>query len=156
MADTPYTEITEVEATLRGLPEQADTTYRRDSDGIDRGYNVGAQVYWPLGRSLFGADLDIGGLPRDKGPIADAIAKAQATLVEALEAHGGKPLCSVMIVHAEGFTPDGGIDAYADDHDGPQTPDDLLAFALRGVGALAKRYGLPFAVMDVAGEGGQG
>jgi len=104
-----------------------------------------------------GFDGDGGGSEqRKRSPIGRAIAAAQAALEEAIEAEGGKVLCAVMIVHAGGVAPDGGIDACADDVDGPQSPDDLLAFALNGVASLADRYGLPFAVMDVPTTGGQG
>jgi hypothetical protein len=53
MSDTPYLEISEAEATARGLPASAD--YRRDPDGVDRGYHAASQTFWTLGESPFGA-----------------------------------------------------------------------------------------------------
>jgi hypothetical protein len=155
MADTQYEEITEAAATERGLPELADTTYRRDADGVHRAYNVTSQTFWKLGASPFGADLDIGGLPRDKGPISEVIAAAQAMLAADLEARGARVLCAVMLVHVEGLEPSAGLDVHADDDGGPQDPQDVLDFALAGVRSLAARYGIPFALFDIP-AGGQG
>lgn len=144
---TPYREVTEDEATAAGLPGQPDTTYR-DEGGDTVGYNAGTRTFWKLGRSPFGADP----VPRDRSAIGRAIAQAQETLEAAIEREGGRVLCAVMIVQADGLTPNGGVDATADDVDGPQTPDDMLSFVLVGVGQLAARYGLPFSVMGV-GQG---
>lgn len=146
---TPYREISEVEATDAGLPEQPDTTYRKEN-GETFAYNAGTRCFWKLGRSNFGADD--GGHERRATPIGRAIAAAQATLADALALEGGEVLCAVMLVHAQGVKPDAGVDAVAHDTDGPQDPDDLLAFAITAVGQLAERYGLPFAVL----EGGPG
>jgi hypothetical protein len=146
-----YREVTEAEATDAGLPEQPDTTYREE-DGRTVAYNVGTRCFWKLGCSTFGAEP---GESRAKSPIGRAVEQAQATLEEAIEAEGGKVLCAVMIVHAEGLTPSGGIDVQADSDDGPRDPEDILAFALSGVEQLAGRYGKPFAVFN-APVGGQG
>jgi hypothetical protein len=151
MSDVPYREVTEAEATEAGLPGQPDTTYRRHADGDDYAYNAGTLCYWKLGRSPFGDSPD-----RDRTPIGRAVDKAQAALNESIEADGGRVLASVMLVHAEGVEPTGGVDANVDAADGPQDPDDLLAFILFGVGQLAERYGLTFRVMDVPDIGGQG
>lgn len=149
---TPYREVTEAEATEAGLPAQRDTTYRQEA-GETVAYNVGTRTFWKLGRSPFGPDSDE---TRQRSPVGRAIERAQAALEEAIEAEGGRIMCAVMIVHAEGVTPSGGIDVSADEADGPQDPDDLLAFALKGVAMLAERYGRPFAIMDVPTTGGQG
>jgi hypothetical protein len=53
---TPYLEISEVEATMRGLPEAA--TYRRDDDGVHRAYHEGSGTFWKLGTSPFGTHPD--------------------------------------------------------------------------------------------------
>lgn len=148
---TPYREVTEAEATDAGLPEQPDTTYREE-DGHTVAYNAGTSCFWKLGRSTFGGEP---GEQRAKSPIGRAVAKAQETLEAAIEAEGGKVLCAVMIVHADGLTPSGGIDVSADDDDGPRDPEDILALALSGVEQLAGRYGKPFAVFN-APVGGQG
>jgi hypothetical protein len=156
MPDDPFRDVTEADAMEAGLLEQPDTTYRRDDDGVHRGYNVGTRKRWRIGAQLAEADLDIGGLPRDRGPVADAIAKAQAVLNAELEAIGGRVLCSVILVHADGVEPSGGLDAWGDDEHGPQDPEDLMMFALTGMQALARRYGLPFAVLNSGAIGGQG
>lgn len=149
--DMPYREVTEADATDAGLPEQPDTTYREEA-GETVAYNAGTRCFWKLGRSTFGDDP---GETRDRSPIGRAVEKAQVALETAIEAEGGKVLCAVMIVHAEGLTPSGGIDVSADADDGPRDPEDILAFALSGVEQLAERYGKPFAVFN-APVGGQG
>lgn len=94
---------------------------------------------------------------RRRSPIGAAIGESQDVLRAGVEGAGGRVLAILTIVHAEGVTPSGGLEVYVDEKaGGPQSPDDVLAFALQGVGALASRYDLPFAVMDVTGEGGQG
>lgn len=142
MADnsTPYREITEADATRDGLPAEAE--YRREA-GEDYAYHHATKTFWRLGRSPFGADAP--DESRERSPLGRAIDAAQDALEAAVSAQGGRVTCAVMIVLAEGVEPNGGVDVCTDDEsDGPQTPDDILAFALHGVGELARRYGLPF------------
>ncbi len=141
-SSTPYREVTEVEATEAGLPEQPDTTYRQEN-GETFGYNAGTRCFWKLGRSPFGADAP--DETRERSPLGRAIDAAQSALEAAVAAEGGRVTCAVMIVLADGVEPNGGVDVCTEvEADGPQTPDDILAFALHGVGELARRYGLPF------------
>lgn len=105
-----------------------------------------------------GADED----PRSRADRArHAIGQASAEAFEALcagvNARGGRVLCGVLIVHAEGILPDGGVEVFVDESGaGPEGPDDVLALALQGVHALAQRYEIPFAVLDTPTIGGQG
>jgi hypothetical protein len=103
-----------------------------------------------------GADED----PRSRADRAGhAIGQASAEAFEALcasvNARGGRILCGVLIVHAEGVQPDGGVEVFVNDG-GPEGPDDVLSLALQGVKALAGRYEIPFAVLDTPAIGGQG
>ena len=94
--------------------------------------------------------------PRERTPIGRAIDEAQRVLAQGIEAEGGRVLCAVMIVHADGVTPNAGLDVESDPNDGPQSPDDIVALALHGVTALASRYGIEMGVFDAGAIGGQG
>jgi hypothetical protein len=146
--DTEYEEITEVEATERGLLEEAQ--YRRDDDGVHRAYHDETRTFWKLGTSPF---------PMDPGLVGHAIKQAQDVLDEQISGDGGRVLCSIMLVHADGLpgdTPGAGVDVHCDEDDGPQSPEDVLEFAVAAVGQLAKRLGIPFAVMEGPSIGAQG
>lgn len=167
---TPYREVTEAEATEAGLPGQPDTTYM-EHDGETYAYNAGTRCCWKVGKSPLGhitahdlaneiaqqsppdvAEDDRSVEDRENSAIGGAVDKAQNVLRAGVEISGGRVLCSLVIVHADGVSPDGAMEVYVDPDGGPQDPEDVLAFALNAVGALAKRYGLPFAVME-AGAG---
>jgi hypothetical protein len=103
-----------------------------------------------------GADED----PRSRADRANhAIGQASAEAFDALcagvKARGGRILCGVLIVHAEGVLPDGGVEVFVGEG-GPEGPEDVLSLSLQGVKALADRYEIPFAVLDTPAIGGQG
>lgn len=87
-----------------------------------------------------------------RSPISAACDAALQLAVEKVEEHGGKVIAGFLMLHVDGMTPNAGMEFLADEDEGPQDGDDMLAFLVNGVGAFAAKHGLPFRVMQMGAD----